>query len=67
MSFEELSYYVNGEHDIAGLLLINDRVKQLILRVRKIYGIKIERRNYRAYLSLEDRSKFYINSESTFL
>lgn len=65
MSFEEINYHVNGEHDLAGLLLVNDRVKQLILRVRKIYGINISRAKFRAYLPKEELSKFHINSTKT--
>ena len=61
MSFEELSLHINGEHDYAGLLLLHGRIKQVLLRVKKIYGITIERKNYRAYINAEDRSKFFVS------
>ena len=61
MSFEELSFHINGEHDYAGLLLLHDRIKQILLRVKKVYGIAVERNNFRAYISAEDRSKFFVS------
>ena len=39
MSFEEIAYHINEEHDFAGLMLIHDRVKQLIIRVKNNFSL----------------------------
>ena len=62
MSFEEIAYHINEEHDFAGLMLIHDRVKQLIIRVKKVYGVRLERKNYRVVLDRRFRDSVYVNS-----
>ncbi len=55
MSIEEINYHLNGEHDLAGPMLINNRVKQLILRVRRIYRkISLERNLGNIYQKRKD-------------
>ena len=42
MSYYELSYHINGEHDFAGLFMIRARIKQVLFRIDKLYGVKTE-------------------------
>ena len=62
MSFEELSFHMNGGIDLSGLLLVRDRVKQIALKVEKKFGLKIIRKNYRFFIDKSIRNTFYVSS-----
>ena len=64
MSYYELSYHINGEHDFAGLFMVRARIKQILFRIDKLYKVKTESKNFRAYLPKEERLKFHVSSIS---
>ena len=51
------------ENDFAGLFLIKERIKQIVYRLKSIYGVDVYSKNFRAYLPKEKRKMIYVESE----
>lgn len=63
ISFETLATFIYDDVDFAGIFMIKNRVKQIGLRLKKIYGINLKMSISRIYIKEEELNKIYISQD----
>ena len=63
LSYESIASLIYDDTEVQVLFLIKDRIKQIIHRIKTVYGLNVTTKNFRAYLNKKDLNSFYITAE----